>query len=162
MYLGDFPDKTSALQTDGRTDIKGLDRVCQKNFFFFFLYYYFKKLFLIFCDYFLIYKRFAMNSNWWKINWLYQLLQKSLKNAQKTQNPQKGCIPFFAKNKFFFHFYGYLSIESESSWKTASNVFLRISIGQSLWFLWTFLDLYRNLPNFMAIIHHFWWNFQKK
>ena len=61
-------------RTDGRTP-RVRTGYAKKKFFFFFLYNYFKKLFLIFCDYFLINKRFAMNWNWWKINWLYQLFQ---------------------------------------------------------------------------------------
>ena len=58
-----------------QTDIRGSDRVCQKKIFFFFFILLFKKTIFIFCDYFLIYKRFAMNWNWWKINWLYQLFR---------------------------------------------------------------------------------------
>ena len=51
--------RLSAFRTDGRTDIKGSDRVCQKKIFFFFFILLFKKTIFIFCDYFLIYKRFA-------------------------------------------------------------------------------------------------------
>ena len=48
-------------RTDGRTDRhQGFGPgMPKKNFLFFFFNYYFKKLFFIFCDYFLIYKRFA-------------------------------------------------------------------------------------------------------
>ena len=57
--------RLSAFRTDGQTDgHQGFGPgMPKKKFFFFFFNYYLKKLFLIFCDYFLIYKRFAMNSN---------------------------------------------------------------------------------------------------
>jgi len=42
-----------------RTDTKGSDRVCQKKKIFFFFILLFKKTIFIFCDHFLIYKRFA-------------------------------------------------------------------------------------------------------
>ena len=113
MYLG-----KNVCPRPRQTDIKGSDLVCQKKFFFFFFILLFKKTIFIFCDYFLIYKRFAMNWNWWKINWLYQLFHKSLKNAQKTQNSPKGLHSVFCQKQIFFSL---LRVSEHRFWKLLKN-----------------------------------------
>ena len=107
--------RLSASQTDGH---QGFGPGMPKKIFFFFFILLFKKTIFIFCDYFLIYKRFAMNWNWWKINWLYQLFHKSLKNAQKTQNSPKGLHSVFCQKQIFFSL---LRVSEHRFWKLLKN-----------------------------------------